>query len=196
MSRCPRKCVQEKKNCTITFIGALLHPDPLDHTHQSAAAGRLRQGGQGLQHLATGGKTWTVMPRPAALTLDAGDGQKPDSASALFAQQQGDADGGKVGPFAVTPFVSTEEFVAQEPAAENVLRQGMLHKRIVSKRIYWAERIVTLTSDRIFLAKANGESGELERRDELKVLDITRVQQVAHSSHALNTGTMRDMGRG
>lgn len=136
------------------------------------------------------------MPRPGVLsvTVDDGDSQQGD-ADGPRRLGVGDAGGGKVGVFSVTPFASTEEFVAQGPAAESVLREGTMHKRIVSKRIYWAERIVTLTSDRIFLAKANSSSGELECRDELRVLDISRVQQVAHSSNGLNSSTMRDMGR-
>ena len=43
----------------------------------------------------------------------------------------------------------------------------------MSKRIYWAPRTVTLTSDRIFLAKVDAGGTP---RDELDLLDLTTVQ--------------------
>ena len=47
-----------------------------------------------------------------------------------------------------TAFTSAEAFALEHPKPDNVLRKGMLKKRIVSKRIYWAPRHVTLTRDR------------------------------------------------
>ncbi len=42
--------------------------------------------------------------------------------------------------------------------------QGVLSKRCVSKKVYWAQRFVTLTTERLCLA--NEKNGEV--RDELR----------------------------
>ena len=43
---------------------------------------------------------------------------------------------------------AAEAFRPKEVLAESVLKQGILLKRIVSKRIYRAEGYITLTSER------------------------------------------------
>ena len=47
-----------------------------------------------------------------------------------------------------TAFTSAEAFALEQPKSDHVLRKGIMKKRIVSKRIYWAPRHVTLTKDR------------------------------------------------
>jgi len=42
--------------------------------------------------------------------------------------------------------------------------QGLLSKRCVAKKVYWAQRFVTLTTERLYLA--NEKDGEV--RDELR----------------------------
>ena len=43
---------------------------------------------------------------------------------------------------------AAEAFRPKVKSTESVLKQGILSKRIVSKRIYWADRYITLTSER------------------------------------------------
>ena len=52
----------------------------------------------------------------------------------------------------------------QAPPEDEIRKQGVLKKRCVAKKVYWAQRFVTLTNERLLLA--NSENGEI--RDELR----------------------------
>ena len=52
----------------------------------------------------------------------------------------------------------------QAPPEDKIVMQGLLSKRCVAKKVYWAQRFVTLTTERLYLA--NEKDGEV--RDELR----------------------------
>ena len=60
----------------------------------------------------------------------------------------------------------------------NVIKTGMLKKRVESKSMFWSERYVTLTSTSIYIA--NDVGGAI--RDEILLLDIAQIERVVESA--------------
>ena len=60
----------------------------------------------------------------------------------------------------------------------NVIKTGMLKKRVESKSMFWSERYVTLTSTSIYIA--NDVGGAI--RDEILLLDIAKIERVVESA--------------
>jgi hypothetical protein len=75
---------------------------------------------------------------------------------------------------------STDAFLQEAPQEEEIVKEGMLKKRIVAKDIAWKDRHITLTTDQVLIRNEVG--GEI--RDALDLLDITHVRTMIERNHA------------
>ena len=75
-------------------------------------------------------------------------------------------------------FESAEAFVASAPDDVTILKEGLLHKRVVSKEIFWKQRAMTLTDENIYIR--NEEGGDI--RDTIDLLNITHVRRMVRES--------------
>ena len=109
----------------------------------------------------------------------AGSLSKIDIEAATASRQKGSRlKGGVFGQGAAIR--STENFVPEPPHDDAIRKSGILQKRVVGAEIYWSDRYVTLTGEKIYIR--NSREGPI--REEIDVIDITYAQVKVEHEHA------------
>ena len=73
---------------------------------------------------------------------------------------------------------SVEELYANTPSEEEVLLEGVLKKRCVSDKVYWADRYVCLTKERLCLANQKG--GRIREQIYLRAMSAVQRKVRTH----------------
>ena len=91
--------------------------------------------------------------------------------------------------FYSNPFGSAEVFAYPQPDAANVVKEGILSKRILGKTISWGQRYVKIADGHLYMSLEPGS----EIRDALDLMLVTTIQQSTNQKKLMSGDSMRSV---
>lgn len=86
----------------------------------------------------------------------------------------------------VNPYGSAEAFAYTQPDASDVVKEGMLSKRISGKTIYWSNRYVKIANGHLYMSLESGS----EIRDALDLMQVTSIQLTNKKTKSTSFGDL------